>query len=82
MMHLSHQEIDVLVELDDDGGWLNSEHIAARLDLAPFTVRSSLQALRRFRLIERGNDMKTVGHFRLTDAGRRELARRQQLRMV
>lgn len=80
-MHLSEQEIQILRELQNER-WLNSAQLASRLSIAPFSVRSSLQAMRRFQLVSRGMDVQTVGHFRITGAGKRELAQRQQLRMV
>lgn len=80
-MHLSSQEIRVLQELKDAGP-LCSWELGQALDIAPFSVRSSLKAMRRFHLVQSGHTVSTAGVWTIAPAGLSELARRQQLRIV
>lgn len=80
-LYLSRQELELLTELED-GRWRGPVELGDKLSIAPFNTRSSLAALRRFHLVERGQDFLTVGKWRISSGGRRELAQRSQLRLV
>jgi DNA-binding IclR family transcriptional regulator len=80
MKYLSPQDLAIL-GCFEDGDDHSSYKIAEALDLPPWAVRSSVQALRHGGLVRR-SDVLRLGCHIITEAGKRELQSRRQLRLV
>lgn len=78
-MFITDSQLLILRELQH--GALNPTEIAAATDLAPFTVRADLRALKRDRLVQ----CNWLGHARceweLTNAGHMRVFHEQQLEL-
>jgi DNA-binding IclR family transcriptional regulator len=80
MRHLSPQDLAILGYFED-GDDHSSYKIAEMLNLPPWAVRSAVQVLRHGGLLRR-SDYLRLGCHTITQAGKRELQSRRQLRLV
>jgi hypothetical protein len=69
MIGLQPGEISIMHALAD-GRWRTGVELAGLTDLPPFSVRSMLAELRRRQLVQRGQDVDSVGTWSLTSTGR------------
>jgi DNA-binding IclR family transcriptional regulator len=81
MIGLQPGEISIMHALAD-GRWRTGVELAGLTDLPPFSVRSMLAELRRRQLVQRGQDVDSVGTWSLTSTGHAELSSTLQLRLV
>lgn len=77
-MYLSQYELQILQILQHSRDPRGQAEMSDELDVPPFTARAALAALRRAQLIRRDQRYR----FAITQAGRNELARRNQLSVV